>query len=101
MYDCVLCILIYFFLNFLFSVSNSTSLEFVLCPLLSGTSHLMGQSQVKALKSFEEGMVVYSALIAEPATGKSPAMNIIRKALIQIEFFLAVPSESSKLVNGT
>ena len=69
-------------------------------PLLTGVSHLMGLSQIKALKEYVEGMVVYGALIAEPATGKSPALNIIRKALVEIENFLAIPSESSKLVNG-
>ena len=52
------------------------------------------------MRTFEEGMVIYSALIAEPATGKSPAMTIIRKALIDVDKYFETPNENSKLVNG-
>lgn len=72
----------------------------MLCPLLTGVAHLMGQSKIKALRTLEEGMVLYSTLIAEPATGKSPAMSVVRKALVECESFFQIPHENTKLVNG-
>ena len=60
----------------------------------------MGISTVKAMRTFEEGMVIYSALIAEPATGKSPAMTLIRQALVDVDKYFETPNENSKLVNG-
>ena len=54
---------------------------------------------MKALRTFNEGMVIYSALIAEPATGKSPAMSLVRKALVEVESYLNIPQDQSKLVN--
>ena len=60
----------------------------------------MGLSTVKAMRTFEEGMVIYSALIAEPATGKSPAMTLVRKALVECEKFFQTSHENTKLVNG-
>jgi hypothetical protein len=60
----------------------------------------MGLSTVKSMRTFEEGMVIYSALIAEPATGKSPAMTLVRKALVECEKFFETPNENTQLVNG-
>ena len=47
-----------------------------------------------------EGMSVYSVLIAEPASGKSPAMKIIRNSLLATENYLTIPPEETKHVNG-
>ena len=45
-------------------------------------------------------MSIYSALIAEPGTGKSQAMKLVRKSVLDIEDFLKIEPENSKLVNG-
>ncbi len=45
-------------------------------------------------------MSIYTALIAEPGTGKSPAMKLVRQALLEIENHYKIESENSKLVNG-
>ena len=60
----------------------------------------MGQTELKALKTFSEGLSIYAVLIAEPATGKSLVMSIVRKALVDIEEYLQIQLENSKLVNG-
>ena len=60
----------------------------------------MGLAKVKTLRTFEEGMVVYSALISEASTGKSIAMSMVRKRLVECEKLLEVSRENSKLVNG-
>lgn len=52
------------------------------------------------MEPFEEGMSIYCALIAEPATGKSPTLKILRKSLTAIEEYFNVNYENSNLVNG-
>ena len=59
----------------------------------------MQTAEIKALRTFSTGMVVYSVLVGEPATGKSPALGAIRKALVQLEVFLKVDPQKSQLVN--
>ena len=60
----------------------------------------MGQSQAKALKTFKEGFSVYAVLVADPATGKTPALNLTKKVLAEIERYLGISLEDSRLVNG-
>ena len=59
----------------------------MLSPLLTGVSFLLQLSRVKALKALGEGLSIYCVFIAEPAIGKSPAMNVVRKALLAVENF--------------
>ena len=47
-----------------------------------------------------EGMSMFSVLIAEPASGKTPAMRIVKNALLATEKYLCVPVEETKHVNG-
>ena len=82
------------------SLHNSSCLEFLLCPMLSSVSYCLQLTKIKAIRTLEESMSIYSALIAEPGTGKSPAMRLVRKALIDIEQHLNIGNENSKLVNG-
>lgn len=89
------------FISYLYlSLHNATSLEFLLSPLIAGLAHLMNQVRIKCLRTMSEGMSVYSVLIAEPASGKSPAMTIIRNSLLATESYLAIPPEETKHVNG-
>lgn len=87
------------FLNNL-SRENNTSLEFLVCPLITGIAHFISQSNVSALKTLKTGFSTYTALIAEPATGKSPAMNIIRNILTDIDEFEGVTPKDSHIVNS-
>ena len=57
-------------------------------------------AQIKCLKTFKEGMVMYTVLIAEPATGKSPALSLVRNSLVSIENYLGISLEDSRMVNG-
>lgn len=72
----------------------------MLCPLITAVSHLMQLAQLKALRTMVEGLSIFSVLIAEPATGKTPALKLLRRTLLEIETFLSVELENSKLVNG-
>ena len=60
----------------------------------------MGSSYVTTLKTLEEGCVFYSGLIANPSTGKTAAMNIVKKGLLDIEKFLKISPDKSKSING-
>ena len=77
----------------------STCLEFAISPLLVAVSHLLNKTQVSALKTFVESMSVYAVLIAEPATGKSPAMNLIKKTLIKLEKYFNIAAIDSPRIN--
>ena len=81
-------------------MENGFNHEFILMPLITGVSHLMEQSSIKALENYKQGFVVYTALAANPATGKSTAMDIIRDSIIEIEEFLKIDYNDSKIVNG-
>ncbi|RNA03124.1 hypothetical protein BpHYR1_006468, partial [Brachionus plicatilis] len=78
--------------NFLTFVSNS--------ELLCAVSHLMGLSSICALKTLEEGCVVYTALIANASTGKSSALKLIKRSLLSVENFLKILPINSRLLNA-
>ena len=68
--------------------------------MLCSVAHLIGNTSVEVNEDYVEGVVIYSALIANPATGKSSGMNIFKKALEEVEEMDDIPVEESKLVNG-
>ncbi len=78
----------------------STSAEFLAPSLFSAVGHLMSTSTIKALRTYSQSFVFYTALIGNPSTGKSTGMGLVKKALEKVERFNAVPSQDSKLVNG-
>ncbi|RNA24789.1 hypothetical protein BpHYR1_001524 [Brachionus plicatilis] len=88
--------------NFLNSISteHGTSTGFLLCPLITAISNLMGMSYVTALRSLKETCVLYTSLIGLASTGKSPAMKIVKDAYRQVEKFSSVPYEKSKFINA-
>ena len=63
--------------------------------MLTAISHIISKCSVKALKTLEESFSLYTVLIADPATGKSPAMNLVRNLLTDIEEFDGVDEEDS------
>ena len=74
--------------------------EFLLPSLITGVAHLMNYAKFNVLNNFEKGMSVFSVLIANPSTGKSPAIEIIKNALETIEIYEGIKEENSCLVNG-
>ena len=48
----------------------------------------------------KESCVFYTALVAQPGTGKTPASNIVKDCLYEIEAFMQVDEKDSKLLNG-
>ena len=63
---------------------------------------MLKNSNIRALKTLKENFCVYAVLIGEPATGKSPCMNIVKKCLIQIENINGVdPLLSAVVTQGT
>ena len=84
----------------LIALHNSSCLEFLLSPLITAVSYSLQQSQINAVRTMEESMSIFTVLVAQPSTGKSPAMNLVRKSILEIERHNGVRHEDSKLVNG-
>ena len=86
--------------NFVLIKRVGISLEFMLPCLLSTTSFLMSDSRIQASIDHYETSVMYTALIANPSTGKSTSIKLIRRSLREIEMFDEIEEDDSKLVNG-
>lgn len=69
-------------------------------PLLAGAAHLMNQSRIKAIKTLDKGICLFTLLVANPSTGKSPALALVTEALENIEEYDHVEDAKSSLVNG-
>ncbi len=76
-----------------------TSIEFVLPALLSGTGLCLQNTTVQTFENSLQGICIYSALIAHPSTGKTPASNLIKSALTKMETYCNVTSDRSQLTN--
>jgi hypothetical protein len=68
--------------------------------LLTTISHLMGETTINVCDDHIETCVLYCAIIANPATGKSSGLSLIKKAVREVEIFNKVDLKNSKLVNG-
>ncbi|RNA08529.1 hypothetical protein BpHYR1_031578 [Brachionus plicatilis] len=79
---------------------HSVCKEFLICPLFTGIAHLMQHSYVFTLTTLSEKSVFYSCLVANPSTGKSTAMSLIKKSLNQIEEYKKIPRKKSNLINA-
>jgi hypothetical protein len=71
----------------------------MLLPLLSAIGLCMHHSTVQAFRSGPSGLCCYTALIAHPSTGKSPASTCIKTALEKIETYGNVQRNNSQLTN--
>jgi hypothetical protein len=54
---------------------------------------------VQTFENSLQGICIYSALIAHPSTGKTPASNLIKSALSKMEAYCNVSSDRSQLTN--
>jgi hypothetical protein len=60
----------------------------------------MNEAFIKVSEDHIETCVMYTALIANPATGKSQSLGLFQKAISEIEKHTKVDEENSKLVKG-
>jgi len=72
----------------------------MLAPLLTAIGLLLHQSTVEPFDNNRQGICNFSALIAHPSTGKTPALNVVKSALVKLEAFNRVPPEKSSLTNS-
>jgi hypothetical protein len=81
-------------------MTKGISEEFLVTQFLVAISHMLSKCSINALVDFHQGFACYAGLAAYPASGKSPAIDIIKKSVIDIEDFLEVQHEDSQLVNA-
>lgn len=81
------------------SYASGISTEFIIPPLLTGIGHVMGTSSIHALRNMDEGFVFYTALIANPSTGKTVAGALVKKAITTVEMASNITGDQSKLIN--
>lgn len=68
-------------------------------PLFTATGLLLHQATIQAFEKKKQGICFYSALIAHPSTGKSPAAEVIKEAMVKVEAALHIPFEKSCMTN--
>jgi hypothetical protein len=86
---------------FYFSLRVGIPFEFILPGLLATVSHLMEESIISVSDDHVESCVMYTGLIANPATGKSQSLTFFEKAINEIEKYNETNVSDSKLVEGT
>ena len=52
---------------------------------MTAVSHILGDSKIQFSETLIESFVCYSALIGNPSMGKSPAMNLVKDAVLNCE----------------
>ena len=82
------------------SIERGFSEDFLIIHLLTAVSHLISRSSISALVDYKQALVFYGGLAAYPSTGKTPAMDLIKKSFIAVEKFLEIDSVESPLING-
>jgi hypothetical protein len=79
---------------------NGINVPFIIAPLLAAIGVLLHRSTVQAFNSSKSGICMYTALIAQPSTGKSPANDIVKGAMYKIEQYHGTPPEKSMFTNS-
>jgi hypothetical protein len=72
--------------------------EFILPSLLASVGLYMGKSTLLAFNT-KVSPVFYTALVAQPSTGKSGAMGLLSSAIDMIENYLNISLDNSHQVN--
>jgi hypothetical protein len=60
----------------------------------------MEESSITISNDYRLSCVMYCALVANPSTGKSTGLNLVKEAINRIESFIGIEKENSNLVNG-
>ena len=66
--------------------STGTTMDHVAAPLLGVSSSLIGNARRVRAKSWSEPMTVWTAVIGQSGTGKTPGMDAIRDPLAELEY---------------
>ncbi|CAF1091689.1 unnamed protein product [Brachionus calyciflorus] len=82
------------------SFQSGVSIEFILVPLISSVSHFLNRSKIEMTDSHSENFLLYTALLANASTGKSPAMRIFTDAAYEIENKLGIEDSDSLIATG-
>ena len=90
----------FFISNLMFSTRSGTSIEFLLAPLFTSTCFLMGETNVERDEYQKEPCLLYCAVVANAATGKSAGLSIFKKTLRDIEIYNNIDIKDSKVMNG-
>jgi len=72
-------------------------LQFLMLPLFTAVALLLHQTTVQSYKKKKQGICLYTTLIANPSTGKSPASELIKDSIYKLESALNVPFAKSCL----
>lgn len=73
----------------------------LIIPLLPTVAHHLGPSITQINMNYNEKPVIYSALLGNPSTGKTPALKLVTRVCYEVEKALNVSMDDSKLVNGS
>jgi hypothetical protein len=68
--------------------------------LVTSVCHLMAESSITISNDYRLSCIMYCALVANPSTGKSTGLNLVKEAVNGIENFVGIKAENSNLVNG-
>ena len=90
-------LIIYSFFNL--RLRKGLTVDFLLAPLLTTISHLMGHSKLRTFEESYDSLSTYTATVAQPSTGKSKAMEMIKLIYAQIENYFQVPANQSQMSN--
>ncbi len=84
-----------------FSLRVGIPFEFIIPGLITCVSHLMEESSIYVSADHIESCVMFTGLVANPATGKSQSLGFFEKSLNEIEKYNETKIEDSKLVKGS
>jgi hypothetical protein len=71
-----------------------------LCPLIAALGFFLGQSNIEPFPNQKNGVCSYTALVANPSTGKSQALNLIKRAIGKVENYYDIPHQDSRFTNA-
>ena len=80
--------------------SESTTVDSILIPLLTVVSQAMKNADMHALRSFKQGMVLFTVLIGEVGTGKSKSQKAVRRAWKEVNDLLNIPTDMRRILSG-
>ncbi len=78
---------------------HGTSVPFIMAPLIAAVGLYFGNSVVKTINEKPTGFSNFTCLIAHQSTGKSQALNCVKKSIDQVELFNKVLPHLSQLTN--
>lgn len=68
--------------------------------LLSTAAHLMNETSIIVSDSHIESCVLYTALVANPGTGKSQSLGFFERGLGDIDEYMKIDDDKVGLVRG-